>query len=88
MESQQLSKDTLNILAIINYKYWVKNEEHKKWLLSQYKKNGKLHKNIEVKELFNDERYDNKDSNNNEIVVIKKESFFKRMLNFIRNSLK
>jgi hypothetical protein len=31
--------DTLNILAVINYKFWVKSKEHKNWLLNQYKKN-------------------------------------------------
>ncbi len=30
LENQQLSKDTINILAVINYKFGVKDDEHKK----------------------------------------------------------
>ena len=30
LQKQNLNKMTLNILAIINLKYWVKDEEHKK----------------------------------------------------------
>ncbi len=51
-ESQQLSKDTLNILAVINYKFWTKDAEHKKWLLSQYRKNEELRRNNKTGQPF------------------------------------
>ena len=72
---------------MINYKFWTKDEEHKKWLLSQYKKNEELHKNIEVKEFKDttDKKYENKTIENKELVVIKRENIFKRIINFIKN---
>lgn len=88
LEKQQLSKDTINILAVINYRYWVKSEEHKKWLLSQYKKNEELNRNIEIKELFLNKDHNPKINNNSELVVIKKDSLFKKMINFIKGIIK
>ncbi len=73
---------------MINFKFWVKDEKHKKWLLSQYKKNEELHKNIEVKELFKDtinKKFENKTNENKELVVIKKENIFRRIINFIKS---
>jgi len=68
---------------VINYKFWTKDIEHKKWLLSQYEKNAESRRNIEVKELFKDtadKKYENK-----ELVVIKKENIFIRIINLIWN---
>lgn len=72
---------------MINYKFWVKDEEHKKWLLSQYKENEELHRNIEIKDLFKDttdKKYEDKNNDKNELVVMKKENIFIRIINFIK----
>lgn len=41
LKEQKLSKKTLDILALLNLKYWTKNEEHVERLLKQYRENGK-----------------------------------------------
>ena len=41
LDAQDLNAETLNILALINLKYWVESEEHKKELLAKYKENEK-----------------------------------------------
>lgn len=45
-KKQNLSKRTLNILALINLKYWTKDEEHKKMLLKKYRENEENFKRI------------------------------------------
>ena len=73
---------------MINYKFWTKDAEHKKWLLSQYKKNEELRRNIEVKELFKDttdKKYENKTIENKELVIINKENIFRKIINFIKS---
>lgn len=73
---------------MINYKFWTKDAEHKKWLLGQYKKNEESRRNIEVKELFKetaDKKHKNKTIENKELVVIKKENIFIRIINFIKS---
>lgn len=73
---------------MINYKFWTKDVEHKKWLLNQYKKNEESRRNIEVKELFKDtidKKYEDKNIENKELVVIKKENIFRRIINFIKS---
>lgn len=73
---------------MINYKFWTKDTEHKKWLLSQYKKNEESSKHVEVKELFKDtadNKYENKNIENKELVVIKKENIFIRIINLIKS---
>lgn len=76
---------------MINYKFWTKDAEHKKWLLSQYQKNEESRRNIETKELFKnttDKKYENKTIENKELVVIKKENIFRRIINFIKSIVK
>lgn len=41
LKSQNLQQTTLNLLALINLKYWVESEEHKQELLKKYKDNEK-----------------------------------------------
>ena len=91
IQEQKLSKDTLNILAIINLKYWVNDEEHKKWLLKQYKKNGKINnnitENIEINEIFtkkNEVTIEKK----NEFIMVRKEKLLKRIVNKIKRLFK
>jgi len=38
-EEQQLKRSTISILAMLNYNYWCKDEEHKRYLLNKYNEN-------------------------------------------------
>lgn len=91
IQEQKLSKDTLNILAIINLKYWVNDEEHKKWLLKQYKKNGKINnnitENIEINEIFTKKNEVTREKKN-EFIMVRKEKLLKRIVNKIKSLFK
>ena len=52
LSKQNISKDAISILAMINLKYWVKDEEHKTSLLNRYKANDDSLMNIENNYLF------------------------------------
>ena len=41
LEEQNLNKETLSILAVLNYNYWCKDENRKKELLQIYEENEK-----------------------------------------------
>lgn len=38
-EEQELKRNTICILAMLNYNYWCEDEEHKKYLLNKYNEN-------------------------------------------------
>ena len=57
LKNQNLNQTTLNLLALINLKYWVESEEHKKELLNKYKDNErkeieKLSKHFDSNSIF------------------------------------
>ena len=88
LQEQNLSKDALSILAIINLKYWVKDEKHRKVLLRKYKNNGEnIHKNstenIKLNSLF-----DTSTEKNEEIAIIKRDNFFIKLKNILKNILR
>ena len=85
LKDQHLSIDTLNILAVINYKFWVKDQEHKKWLLNKYKANGDLRKNMNVKPFFVNKNYDIDPKSVSQLPVVKKDSLINKIINFIKN---
>jgi len=91
LKEQKLNKKTLDILALINLKYWTKNEEHRKRLLKQYSDNEKkLQKERSIK--YNSEELfkNNKQINNSaEVALIeKKESFITRIINIFKSIFK
>lgn len=51
LEEQNLSKETLAILAVLNYNYWCKDEEKKKQLMEQYSNNEKKYQE-ELREIY------------------------------------
>ena len=91
IKEQNLSKETINILAVINLKYWVKDKEYKERLLKKYmeneeKFNRNLNTNIQLNDLFIDK---NKQFDNNEkqtsLIKVEKLNFFQRLLKKIKN---
>ena len=73
LQGQILSPRTLNILALINLKFWVENEEHKQIILARYKENERK---IKEKEIYEE---------STEIAVIEKKSIFKRFINYLKS---
>ena len=82
LKSQNLNEKTLSILALINLKYWVESEEHKKELLEKYKENEikeleKLSKQFDTSSIFdnaNDKEQAIDASDKSEEVNIKEEN--------------
>ena len=85
LQKQNLNKMTLNILAIINLKYWVNDEEHKKELLEKYKQNNKRIENLHSQ---NSIVFRKKEENVREEVklqVIKKEGLLRKFIKIKKN---
>lgn len=95
LEEQNLNEKTLNILALINLKYWVESEEHKKELIEKYKENDrkkieKLSKEFDSSSIFKNNENVN-DSLNEEIskdkLPVERKNIFKRFIDFIKNKI-
>ena len=71
LKNQNLSKETINILAVINYKYWVKDEEHRKQLLDKYRQNEEKYQK-EIEEKYNPDMIFKNDKNDFKIEEVKK----------------
>ena len=99
LNEQNLKDETLAILAVLNYKYWCKDEEKKKQLMEMYSENENKYPK-ELREQYNPDYLFKKDisrkyneelkENNTDkmIVVIKKENVFNRIINRIKSILK
>ena len=92
LEEQELQEDTVNILAMIKYKYWCETEEEKQKLIDILNKNEEKYQ-LELREKYNPENIFKKpevESQNQEnMAVVKyKESFFKKLINKIKSIFK
>ncbi len=98
LKEQNLSKETLSILAVLNYNYWCKDENRKNELIELYSENEKKYQE-ELREKYNpDNIFKEKLSRNfSEEKVEEKlsligtnsnESVFTRIKNWIINLLK
>lgn len=95
LEDQNLDVQTLNILALINLKYWVESEEHKQELLAQYKENEKkkmekLSEHFDSSSIFDK----TKDINNNTMNIeksnnlpIEKKSIFRKIVDYFKSKI-
>ena len=89
LQEQELSSETLEILAVLNYNYWCKDEVKKKELLDLYYKND-LKKEKESREkynpdnIFKNKNIVNKPEENVSMVVIEEKSVLKKIINFIK----
>lgn len=92
LQGQVLSPKTLSILALINLKFWVENEEHKQRLLAKYQENDrrkmerlskaidnnnyKVFDKVKEKEVYEEE--------NSENLPIEKKTVFKRFIEYLK----
>ena len=89
LQEQELSSETLEILAVLNYNYWCKDEVKKKELLDLCYKND-LKKEKESREkynpdnIFKNKNIVNKPEENVSMVVIEEKSVLKKIINFIK----
>ena len=87
LQEQELSSETLEILAVLNYNYWCKDEVKKKELLDLYYKND-LKKEKESREkynpdnIFKNKNIVNKPEENVSMVVIEEKSVLKKIILF------
>lgn len=93
LQGQVLSPKTLSILALINLKFWVENEEHKQRLLARYQENDrkkmeklsraidkndyKVFDKVKEKEVYEEE--------NSENLPIEKKTVFKRFIEYLKS---
>ena len=95
LSKQNISKRALSILAVINYKYWCIDEEHKAKLLEKYKKN-EITKQEELRKLYNPDKifetnkqvYKNDNEDKQLIVYNKNENIIIKILNKIKSFFK
>ena len=86
---QNLKRKTIVIIAGLNINYWCKDPEKKKELLETYSNNERIYQE-ELREKYNpDNIFKNKQEetvgeNINLPVEIKKETFFKKLISFIK----
>ena len=81
---QHLSSKTLDILAVINLKYWVEDEKHKKELLEQYRNNEIREREESIKQYQNvfEKKARNGQCKEMDLpVVIEKEGLIKKLFN-------
>ena len=93
LKEQKLSKKTLDILALINLKYWTKSEEHRKELLMKYRENGRkleeeLARQYSTDNLFKNKRIQEVEKKEEVSLIERKETFIERVFNFIKNIFK
>ncbi len=90
-----LSKETIEIIAMLNYEYWCKDEKEKQKLYEMYCKNEEKYQDVlrekyDIERIFNEKKakkikYTNEE--NTEMVVYK-ESFFQKVINKIKQIIK
>ncbi len=87
--NQNLQRETLVILAILNLNYWCENEQEKIDLLKEYAENDKT-KEEKLRKMYNpDNMFKNKNTeriseNENKQLIEYKENMFKKIWNKIK----
>ena len=89
LKNQNFTEDTKNIIAVLKYNYWCKNDEEKENLARMFKENEDKYQE-DLREKYNPDNIfknrKNEDTESNNLpVVIKKENLFIRALNFIKD---
>jgi len=89
LKNQNFTEDTKNIIAVLKYNYWCKNDEEKENLARMFKENEDKYQE-DLREKYNPDNIfknrKNEDAESNNLpVVIKKENLFIRALNFIKD---
>lgn len=89
LKKQNFTENTKNIIAVLKYNYWCKNDEEKENLARMFKENEDKYQE-DLREKYNPDNIfknrKNEDTESNNLpVVIKKENLFIRALNFIKD---
>ena len=88
---QNLKRETMVLLAILNLNYWCENEEEKQRFLNELDKNEEEKKELEEKynpdNLFK-KKQDESIQNNLQIIEYKKPNFIQRLLTKIKKFFK
>lgn len=89
LKNQNFTEDTKNIIAVLKYNYWCKNDEEKENLARMFKENEDKYQE-DLREKYNpDNIFKNRKHEDTEInnlpVVIKKENLFRRVVDFIKD---
>ena len=95
LEEQNLKRETITLLAILNYNYWCTDEARKKELMQTYVDNDKRHEE-EIREKFNPENIFKKaeeeekvsENENTSLVEYKEEKWYTKILKWISNIFK
>lgn len=90
LQGQVLSPKTLSILALINLKFWVENEEHKQKLLARYQENDrkkmeKLSKAIDKNDYKIFDKVKEKEVYEETALVVEKKSIFRRFVDYLKS---
>lgn len=96
IDKNYLQKETLAIIAMLNLQYWCTNEELKKKLYEQYSKNEEkyqqeLYKKYNIHNIFEKRKTiinpttTQNDNTENLSLIEQKTSFFKKLVNKIKN---
>ena len=94
LEKQNISKDSLAILAIIEYNYWCKTENDKQEFIKELKQID-LENEKKLRELYNPDNIFKKSNltlqNNNEkvaLIEVKEEKWYKKVFDFLKKFFK
>ena len=90
LQGQVLSPKTLSILALINLKFLVENEEHKQKLLARYQENDrkkmeKLSKAIDKNDYKIFDKVKEKEVYEETALVVEKKSIFRRFVDYLKS---
>lgn len=97
LNEQNLKRETMVLLAILNYNYWCDSEEEKKTIEEELIKNNRIKEEEEkrLKEKYNPDnifkKHENEKINNYEnekMIIYKKQNVFKKILIRIKNFFK
>ena len=94
LKNQNFAEDTKNIIAVLKYNYWCKDEQEKENLAKMFNENEekyqeKLREKYNPDDIFKSRKQENKKEENivqNERALVEyKESVFKRVINKIKS---
>lgn len=92
LKDQNISREALVILAVLNLNYWCENEKEKQKLLKIYSEIDEINREkFSINNLFNNKDNEIKKvqkENNNLEMNIYKENLFKKLVNKIKRMLK
>lgn len=84
LKNQKLMKGTLEILALLNLKYWCENEEERQRLIEKYKQNDIKYQNMyDIEKMFEKRKKQEKN-----VVQYQKIKWYNKILEKIKKILK